>query len=241
MVRLREVESVYSHGVTGLWDLAKTEYPADNLSHFFYLIGYIVAFYCLLHLLSHFLFKACIARYEKLKRPKQMEYRANAISPIHSLLCVYFATSAAFYVCGEGVTAFNNEQCFNTPRYLHIWALVHSCGYFVMDTLAISIMASEFTTIDKQMIGHHVIATLTFLGTLAFMNWTVVFGVLLLFVEVSTTYICVRWLLYTHKMHKTICHTINAALVFITFLVGRLVYQLGLLFGYGFPNLITMF
>ena len=91
------------------------------------------------------------------------------------------------------------------------------------------------------MIGHHVIATLTFLGTLAFMNWTVVFGVLLLFVEVSTTYICVRWLLYTHKMHKTVCHTINAAVVFITFLLGRLVYQLGLLFGYGFPNLVDMF
>ena len=73
------------------------------------------------------------------------------------------------------------------------------------------------------------------------MNWTVVFGVLLLFVEVSTTYICVRWLLYTHKMHKTVCHTINAAVVFITFLLGRLVYQLGLLFGYGFPNLVDMF
>ena len=70
MVRLREVESVYSHGVTGLWDLAKTEYPADNLSHFFYLIGYMIAFYGLVHLICHFLFKACIARYEKMNRHK---------------------------------------------------------------------------------------------------------------------------------------------------------------------------
>ena len=105
----------------------------------------------------------------------------------------------------------------------------------------ICFLSGEFTTIDKQMIGHHIIATLTFLGTLAFMNWTVVFGVLLLFVEVSTTYICIRWLLYTHKMHKTVCHTVNAALIFIFFLIGRLVYQLGLLFGYGYPNLVQMF
>ena len=70
MVRLHEAEAVYSHGITGLWDLAKTEYPPDNLSHFFYLIGYMVAFYALLHLLSHYLFSACISRYEKMKKTK---------------------------------------------------------------------------------------------------------------------------------------------------------------------------
>ena len=91
------------------------------------------------------------------------------------------------------------------------------------------------------MIGHHVIAFMTFVGTLAFMNWTVVFGVMLLFVEVSTTYICIRWLLYTHKQHRTVCHTINALTIFLTFLLGRLVFQLGVLFGIGYPRLIDMF
>ena len=37
------------------------------------------------------------------------------------------------------------------------------------------------------------------------------------------------------------CHTINAIIVFITFLIGRLVFQIGILFGYGYPKLITDF
>jgi len=87
------------------------------------------------------------------------------------------------------------------------------------------------------MIGHHVIAFLTFIGTLAFMGFAVVFGVVLLFVEVSTTYICIRWLLYTHKAHRTTCGTVNVFIIFFTFLFGRLVFQLAILFGYGYPKL----
>ena len=91
------------------------------------------------------------------------------------------------------------------------------------------------------MIGHHVIAFVTFMGTLVFMNWTVVFGVMLLFVEVSTVYICIRWILYTHKNHRTTFHTINAFLIFVTFLFGRLIFQIFILFGYGYPKLYDLF
>lgn len=126
----------------------------------------------------------------------------------------------------------------DTPRYLHIWALVNTCGYFVADTFCLVVIIRSFTTNDKHMIGHHIIAFVTFVGTLAFMNWTVVFGVMLLFVEISTTYLSVRWLLYTHKKHRTVCHTINAIICFLTFLLGRLVFQIGILFGYGYPKLI---
>ena len=61
---------------------------------------------------------------------------------------------------------------------------------------------------------------------------------MLLFVEVSTTYICLRWILYTHKLNRTICNTLNAFVIFLTFFFGRLVYQMGVLFGYGYPALI---
>lgn len=132
-------------------------------------------------------------------------------------------------------------MCLETPKYLHIWALVNTCGYFFTDTLNIIFIMRSFTTYDKQMIGHHTIAFVTFISTLVFMNWTVVFGVVLLFVEVSTTYICLRWLLYTHKLHRTTCHFINAILIFITFLFGRLVFQAYVLFGTGYPKLFEMF
>ena len=224
-IELYEPKSVYeAKSMRGLWDLAREEYPPDNLSHFFILIVCMMGFYGLLHLILHGLNGWLNKRYQKLTWSKQGDYRANLVSPIHSILCIMFSTLAMFEVCGDGQTVFNNEHCMGTPRYLHIWALVNTCGYFVTDTFCIIVIIRTFTTIDKQMIGHHVIAFITFVGTLAFMNWTVVFGVILLFVEVSTTYISIRWLLYTHKKHRTVCHTINAIIVFITFLLGRLVF-----------------
>lgn len=45
-----------------------------------------------------------------------------------------------FYVCPDDQTVFNNEVCFNTPRYLHIWALVNTCGYFITDTIIIVVV-----------------------------------------------------------------------------------------------------
>ena len=160
---------------------------------------------------------------------------------MHSIAAVVFAWLTMFNICGHGQTVFNNDKCLDTPRYLHIWALVNTCGYFVFDTFSICAIMRTFTPLDKQMIGHHVIAFITFISTLAFMNFTVVFGVMLLFVEVSTTYISIRWLLYTHKLHRTACATCNAMLIAFTFLIGRLVFQIVILFGYGYPKLIDMF
>ena len=86
----------------GLRELAQTVYPEDNIAHFFYLICYMVMFYGLLHLLLHCLNIYLNKRYIKIGRAKQGDYRANIVSPIHSLSSVYFAVYAMFYVCGEG-------------------------------------------------------------------------------------------------------------------------------------------
>lgn len=56
------------------------------------------------------------------------------------------------------------------------------------------------------------------------MDFMVVFGVMLLFQEVSTTYVSMRWLLYKHKLDKTTAYNINGLIAFVTFLVFRLVY-----------------
>jgi len=71
------------------------------------------------------------------------------------------------------------------------------------------------------------------------MDFPVVFGVVLLFVEVSTTFICTRWFLYTHKVHRTVCGTINVFIIFVTFFLGRLVFSIGILVGYGYPWIIN--
>ena len=62
------------------------------------------------------------------------------------------------------------------------------------------------------------------------MDFMVVFGVMLLFQEVSTTYVSMRWLLYKHKLDKTTAYNINGLIAFLTFLVFRLIYQIYITF-----------
>lgn len=94
-------------------------------------------FYAGLHLKVHLLCIWLNKRYNKLSKTKQGEYRANIIAPVHSIISVALSVLAMFYVCGFGHTPFNNDLCFDTPRYLHIWALVNTCGYFFTDTINI--------------------------------------------------------------------------------------------------------
>ena len=68
---------------------------------------------------------------------------------MHSLASVLFAVLTMFYACENGETVFSSETCFNTPRYLHIWALVNTCGYFVFDTFNIVVLVREFSALDK--------------------------------------------------------------------------------------------
>lgn len=80
---------------------------------------------------------------------KRTEYRQNVISPIFSLLGVSISTVSMFYLCGDGKTVFNDKECINKPRYLHIWGIVNSCGYFLMDTVIILVNVSPLKAFEK--------------------------------------------------------------------------------------------
>ena len=64
---------------------------------------------------------------------KKTEYRTYIISPIHAVAAVLMSTYAMWFVCGDGKTVFNSYECINTVRYVHIWATLHTCGYFITD------------------------------------------------------------------------------------------------------------
>lgn len=167
---------------------------------------------------------------EEMNLRKRVEYRAYVVSPIHALLSVILSVIAMFFICGDGKTVFNDDKCFNTPRLIHIWALLNTCGYFIVDFFWLACVCRGTTPLDYQTYAHHIIGTITFYQTLYFMDFMVVFGVMLLFQEVSTTYVSMRWLLYKHKMDKTLAYNINALIAFLTFLVFRLIYQIYITF-----------
>ena len=146
-----------------------------------------------------------------------------------------------WWVCDYEKNVFNDEQCINTPKYIHLWALMHSVGFFIVDTFNLIVLIKDKKPNDYQAIGHHIIAIITFSGTLVFMNFTVVFGVMLLFVEVSTPFICARWLIYSHGVQRSPWNMINSVFIFFTFLIGRLMFQICVLGLYGYPLLNKQF
>lgn len=145
-------------------------------------------------------------------------------------MCVILSTIAMFYICPDGKTVFNNDLCMNTPRYIHVWALLHSCGYFIVDFVFFFFLVGGRTTLDYQTYAHHIIATLTFYQTLYFMDFMIVFGVMLLFMEISSIFLSFRWLLFKHDMSQSRLYGVNSILSFVSFLFGRLIFQLYIVF-----------
>lgn len=72
-----------------------------------------------------------------MKQTEKHLYKSYVVSMFHSAGCVMFAVLAIWYVCPGEETAFNSDHCVSTVRHLHVWSLLHTCGYFISDFLVI--------------------------------------------------------------------------------------------------------
>ena len=184
-----------------------------------------IAYFLAMHLIIHLVAMRKTHIYREMNTQKRSEYRCYIVSPLHAILAVFLSTIAMFYICGDGKTVFNNDECMSTVRYIHVWALLHTCGYFIVDFFFIYFVVGGNTPLDYQTYAHHIFAVTTYYQTLYFMDFMCVFGCLLLFIEISNPFTCMRWLLFTHGMHETKWYAINAICMFLTFLFGRVIYQ----------------
>lgn len=135
------------------------------------------------------------------------------------------------------MTVFNSPECFNTARNFHVLALLHTCAYFFIDFAYTAFVVREHSELDKQMYVHHLLSMFSLYLTFVFMNWLVVFSVMMMFTEISSTYVCLRWLFYTHNLQDSIYNLANAVAIFLSFLFGRLIFQLFVTLGLGIPAL----
>ena len=209
--------------------------PDEDQSYYFWgtviMIGY---WYIVLSVLDK-VFMKHNSIYRGEDRKGKALYLSYVQSSIHALVSCLLATIGMFFVCGDGKNVFNSDSCINTPKYIHIWALLHSTSYFIYDFLVQWFIVEGSAPIDYQTYAHHLVAAGTFYQTLYFMDFMVVFGVMLLFIEVSTIFVSVRWLLYKHHMSKSPLYAINAIMMFLFFLFGRLIYQFYITFWIGAP------
>ena len=62
-----------------------------------------------------------------------------------------------------------------------------------------------------------------------------VFGVMLLFTEISSVFVSARYLLFTHGYAETIFYAVNAILLFLSFFFGRIIYEAYIILFIGLP------
>ena len=106
-------------------------------------------------------------------------------------------------------------------------SMFFTCGYLVTDWILLQFVIGVRSAIDKQTIAHHTISFVTMYAAFWQQDYTVVFGTMLLFVEISTLFVTARWLMFAHDMkggHPL--QSANSFALFITFIFGRVFYQL---------------
>lgn len=218
-----------------LWNLAKQESPNRDPLYFAIFTVFLMCYFGMLHIVFHQIFIKHNEKYKSMKETDRHLYKSYLVSIFHSIGCVIFSTLAMWYVCPGEETVFNSDHCVNTVRHIHIWSLLHTCGYFLSDFLVIVYLIKGNTTLDKQTLWHHALGALVFYETLIFMDFCVVFGTMLLFIEVSTIFLAVRYFLYTHDMSSSLWYYLNVVFMFVSFLVCRLYFTIYISFIKGLP------
>ena len=222
----------------GFWAYASME--AEDYDAMYYVKGTIVfvAFYFFLHLLVHILCVSCSSVYRERDTIKRIDYRSYVISILHSPIAVFLSFSGMFLVCPNDSTVFNDDACYNTPRYIHIWSLLNTVGYFGQDLFYLFFYTGDSSPLTYQTYAHHIVAIFTFYETAFFMNWMMIFGCMLLFIEVSTVFVSARTLLFYHGMQTSWVYNVNGVLALIMFFLSRIVYQIGITLVMGLPYYI---
>ena len=95
----------------------------------------------------------------------------------------------------------------------------------MVDLFHVAFVIQGRTALDYQTIAHHIVAIVTFYQTLYFMDFAVVFGVMLLVIEISTIFMNIRWLLFEHGYGQSTAYAINALFLFFFFILTRMIYQ----------------
>ena len=118
------------------WDYAAMKAPDENMEYYFKFTVLAVAFFFTVQLIVHLL---CLKTrvYPDCDFKKQAYFRTTVVSIFHSCICIVLCTIGLLYICPGDQTVFNSDVCINTVRYIHIWAVITSASFFIVDLFTI--------------------------------------------------------------------------------------------------------
>ena len=106
----------------------------------------------------------------------------------------------------------------------------------MQDLIYLCFISGDGSALTIQTYVHHIVAIMTFYETAFFMDFMMIFGCMLLFVEFSTVFLSARTLFFFHGMQNTLIYNINGILTFVTFFLARVVYMNGITIFLGIPS-----
>ena len=147
---------------TWWWEYATQKVPEHDELYYLKFSLLMIAYWFAAHLVVHLLAQKYAEVYRQMDREKGTLYRTYIMSILHAIVCCVLSYAAMFWVCGEGKTVFNSDMCMDTVRYVHIWALLHTCSYFIVDFFFVYFVIKGRTPLDYQTYAHHLVATMTY-------------------------------------------------------------------------------
>jgi hypothetical protein len=152
-----------------------------------WLVAYSTLCYLCVHSSVHYLNMSFNNLYYRMHSQQRVEYRQYQVSFLHSVTATWMS-----------YRAMSHPHAFKTlePSSVNTLAIVHTCGYFSVDFYLTAFVRQSLASSDIQMHVHHLLSISSLLICLNLDNWTTVIATCLLFIESSTIFICIRWLLY---------------------------------------------
>ena len=161
-----------------------------------WLIAYFTVYFLCVDSFLHYTNLAFNDLYYYMNSKQRVEYRQYMNSLLHCSTSSMFAYLVMFHVCPLPQSVFNSHQCLQTTRNIHVYVIAHSCAYFFTDACETLFLRQSFKDYDIQMYVHHIASFLSLASCLILDGFAPVIGVSLLFIEVSTIFVNIRWLFY---------------------------------------------
>lgn len=179
----------------------------------------------LLHLLS--------SSYRALPLPmftskKRVDYLTRVVAIIHAALVTALAYYGMVSYCEEpSKNILTSRKCLTTPRVYHLLSAVVTIGYLSFDLVMTLAFNHESNKLTYQTYLHHVAGITAFSTALILrvQGSPYLMGAIAnQFTEISTPFMNLRQLLYTHKLENSLLATVNKLLFAFSFLGLRLVF-----------------
>jgi hypothetical protein len=157
--------------------------------------------------------------YNDLSTYDQADYLSRITAQVHALISSVLSYYLMFYMCGDGKTFFNDDQCYYNATPLAITSLCISFGYISFDLIIIMKDIQDFSSLGMQNVVHHLISMTASLTALFVGGYVINSAVATAFTEVSTIFLHIRY-----YMIKAKCASGKPFLIVVLIFIGLFIY-----------------